>query len=79
MNYYGKVFKDNLQEGFGEALREALQKISEERPFRGPEEYIRGKYKYKCSNDGNIDFFMGWKAFFLMMKKYIDYNFMVDI
>jgi hypothetical protein len=64
MNYYGKVFKYNLPDGFGETLREALQQVSEERPFRGPGEYIRGEYKYKCSNDGNIDFFNGVESIY---------------
>ncbi len=59
MNYYGKLIKENLPEGFIETLREALQKVLEEKPFRGPEEYIRGRYKYRCSNEGDIDFFNG--------------------
>jgi len=64
MNYYGKMIKENIPEGFIEILREALQKASEDKPFRGPEEYIRGKYKYRCSNEGNIDFFHGTESIF---------------
>ena len=64
MNYYGKMIKEDILEGFIETLREALQKVSEEKPFRGPEEYIRGKYKYRCSNKGNIDFFNGMESIF---------------
>ena len=59
MNYYGKMLKENVPSGFIETLREALFRVSEEKPFRGPKEYIRGKYKYKCSVEGNIDFFNG--------------------
>ena len=64
MNYYGKMIKENIPEGFIKTLREALQKVSEDKPFRGPEEYIRGKYKYRCSNEGNIDFFHGTESIF---------------
>lgn len=38
--------------------------MSEEKPFRGPEECIRGKYKYRCSNEGNIVFFKGTESIF---------------
>ena len=64
MNYYGKMIKENIPEGFIKTLREALQRVSEDKPFRGPEEYIRGKYKYRCSNEGNIDFFRGTESIF---------------
>ena len=64
MNYYGKMIRDDLPEGFIETLREALIKVSEKNPFRGPEEYTRGKYKYKCSNEGDIDFFNGTESIF---------------
>ena len=64
MNYYGKMIKENILEGFIETLREALNNVSEGKPFRGPEEYVRGKYKYKCSNEGNIDFFHGMESIF---------------
>lgn len=59
MNYYGKLIKEDIPEGFIETLREALDNVSEEKPFRGPGEYNRAKYKYKCSNEGDIDFFKG--------------------
>ena len=64
MNYYGKTLKESITEGFIETLREALQKVSEEKPFRGIEEYVRGKYKYRCSNEGTIDFFNGIESIF---------------
>ena len=64
MNYYGKIIRDDVPEGFIETLREALIKVPEEKPFRGPAEYIRGKYKYRCSNEGDIDFFNGTESIF---------------
>ncbi len=64
MNYYGKLLKEDLPAGFSEVLTEALLNVSEVKPFRGPEEYVRGKYKYRCSSEGNIKFFNGVESIF---------------
>ena len=76
MNYYGKMIKENIPEGFIKTLREALQKVSENKPFRGPEEYIRGNINIDAQMKEILIFSTERKVFFTRMKKYIDYTFM---
>ena len=64
MNYYGKLLKENIQDGFIETLRGALQKVTKEVPFRGIEKYINGNFTYICSNGGAVDFFRGIEKIF---------------
>jgi hypothetical protein len=61
MNYYGKMFEDDLPEGFIETLREALVKVELKEPYRGCREYKRGEYLYSCDVDGSIDFYHGYE------------------
>ncbi|MBN1696741.1 MAG: hypothetical protein JW881_04445 [Spirochaetales bacterium] len=59
MNYYGTMLKEDPPPGFIETLREALLKVTVAAPFRGPEEYRRGTYIYRCSHEGTVSFFKG--------------------
>lgn len=59
MNYYGKMLRDNVPEGFIETLREALLKIGTEEPYRGCRHHTRGRYEYFCAVEGGIGFFNG--------------------
>jgi hypothetical protein len=59
MNYYGKMLRDNVPDGFIETLREALLKVSKEEPFRGCRYHARGRYGYFCTTEGAIGFFHG--------------------
>ncbi len=59
MNYYGKMLRDNVPEGFIETLREALLKIGTEEPYRGCRHHKRGRYEYFCAVEGGIGFFHG--------------------
>ena len=56
MNYIGRVTGDNFS---GDFLKEALLRVPEENPFRGPEEYISGDYTYHCEIDGSFEWFQG--------------------
>lgn len=56
MNYAGRVTGDNFS---GDFLKEALLRVPEDKPFRGPEEYADGDYKYQCSIDGDYEWFQG--------------------
>ncbi len=56
MNYIGRVTGENFS---GDFLKEALLNVPFEKPFRGPEIYINGDYEYKCSVDGDFDWFQG--------------------
>ena len=56
MNYIGRVTGENFNVDF---LKEALLNVPFEKPFRGPERYEDGSYEYKCSINGNFDWFQG--------------------
>ena len=59
MNYVGRVTGDNFS---GDFLKEALLKVPEDKPFRGPEEYTDGDYSYKCEISGEYDWFQGYET-----------------
>jgi len=59
MTYYGFVTKPELTTEIYSILFEALQKSTEESPFRGPKEYSRCSMKYSFDFDGEYDRFQG--------------------
>lgn len=59
MNYAGRVTGDNFS---GDFLKEALLRVPEEKPFRGPDEYTDGDYTYKCDIDGGFEWFQGYET-----------------
>ena len=56
MNYAGRVTGDGFS---GDFLKEALLRVPEEEPFRGPREYADGEYAYHCEIEGSFDWFQG--------------------
>ena len=56
MNYAGRVIGENFS---GDFLKEALLHVPEEKPYRGPAEYVNGDYAYRCDVDGSFDWFQG--------------------
>ena len=56
MNYTGRVTGDNFS---GDFLKDALLRVPEDKPFRGPEEYIEGDYRYTCDIQGDANWFQG--------------------
>ena len=56
MNYAGRVTGNNFS---GDFLKEALLRVPEEAPFRGPREYSGGEYTYHCETEGNFEWFQG--------------------
>ncbi len=56
MNYIGRVTGDNFS---GDFLKEALLRVPEDKPFRGPEHYTDGDYTYHCEVDGSFEWFQG--------------------
>ena len=56
MNYIGRVTGDGFS---GDFLKEALLRVPEDKPFRGPKEYVDGDYKYRCGIDGTFEWFQG--------------------
>lgn len=59
MNYIGRVLSDEFD---GDFLKEALSVISEDKPFRGPETFLRDNYEYKCKIEGDFAWFSGEEA-----------------
>ena len=59
MDYLGRVIGDNFS---GDFLKEALLRVPEDKPFRGPSEYTNGDYSYKCDIDGDYEWFQGYET-----------------
>lgn len=56
MNYAGRVTGGNFS---GDFLKEALLRVPEEEPYRGPREYACGDYAYHCETEGGFEWFRG--------------------
>ena len=76
MNYYGKMLSDDITEGFDITFHNALKKVSEERPYRGPEFYTNKNYRYECSIEGDLYIFRGVEKYFMKMEKFVGFTFM---
>ncbi|MUT66225.1 DUF5680 domain-containing protein [Paenibacillus sp. NEAU-GSW1] len=61
MNYVGRVIADSFN---GDFLKEALQHVPEDLPFRGPQLYTRDNFSYKCTVHGNFEWFHGREEIF---------------
>jgi hypothetical protein len=59
MNYYGWMVSSTIPEGFSEFLKQALQRVTEASPYRGPEEYKDGNFSYGCGCEGDLTRFSG--------------------
>ena len=57
MNYYGKVLSGNTKEIY-RFLKEALKKVNEETPFRGPKKF-QNKFTYVNKVKGDLNSFLG--------------------
>ena len=56
MNYAGRVTGEQFS---GDFLKEALSHVPEDKPFRGPEVYSHGDHTYRCSVEGDFEWFRG--------------------
>lgn len=59
MNYYGWMLMDEIPAEFGHFLKAALSQITFDGPFRGPEEYVEGDFRYVCHWSGDVMRFAG--------------------
>lgn len=72
MNYVGRV----VGEGFsGSFLKEVLSNVTNKYPYRGPLEYKRNNYTYRCSIDGEFIWFKGYEAIYKDDVKIYECNF----
>lgn len=66
MNYCGRV----IAEGFdGDCLKEVLSHVQEDMPYRGPREYKKDGFLYKCTVNGDFEWFQGFEEIYLNGKK----------
>lgn len=66
MNYTGRV----VDEGFDSAfLMEALRRVREDLPYRGPRFLELGEYTYKCRIEGDFEWFVGCEKILYNGKK----------
>ena len=56
MNYVGRVTGEHFS---GDFLKEALLHVPEDKPYRGPQDYVNGDYAYHCDVNGIFDWFQG--------------------
>ena len=56
MNYAGRVTGSPFS---GDFLKEALLRVPEEEPYRGPRDYAEGDYAYHCETEGSFNWFQG--------------------
>jgi len=71
MNYYGCAVSSeelSLKDVYA-FLREALKRISEKKPFRGPEKYERQPFKYVNTVEGDVNKFNGTENIFYRGKE----------
>lgn len=66
MNYAGRVLGDSFSGNF---LKEALLRVPEEYPFRGPMLHRSGDYTYHCLINGDLEWFQGYEEIFLLEKR----------
>ncbi|MDR0943742.1 MAG: DUF5680 domain-containing protein [Ruminococcus sp.] len=67
MNYYGIV--TDKEHFSGDFLKNALLRVPENKPFRGPKKYSDGDYLYTCENVGDFNYFGGKEVIFYCKKK----------
>ena len=66
MNYAGCVMAEPFE---GDFLKEALMRVSKDKPFRGPAVYANGDYRYHCAVNGGVGWFQGYEEIFYQDKK----------
>lgn len=61
MNYCGKVISSEFD---GDFLKEALANVPFEMPYRGPSKYKKDNFIYKCTVDGDFEWFNGYEKIY---------------
>jgi len=81
MNYYGLASpsKDFSLKDVYAFLREALKRVSEQKPFRGPEKYERQPFKYVNNVEGDVNMFSGTEKIFYREKRFTVCYIMADV
>jgi len=71
MNYYGRATspQDSSLKDLYAFLRDALKRVNEEKPFRGPEKYEKQPFRYVNEVEGNASSFHGTEKIFYMEEE----------
>lgn len=79
MVYYGQVDSSISDPSkIYEILIEALSRIPDDYPYRGPKTYEKGKYLYKNKYEGTVDSFSGGEVLSSMGLQFIVLNMWED-
>ncbi len=67
MNYYGWMLVEEIPDGFGDFLKDALYHVTPEAPYRGPEKWVVGDFEFHCWWQGSVERYQGgeyitWKG-----------------
>lgn len=70
MNYYGRVVsvKVDVRQVY-QFLQKAMRLVKIERPFRGPNDFREGEWKYRDESNGTIDKFEGIETIYFQEEK----------
>jgi hypothetical protein len=63
MNYYGRLLGPDPGPGFDSFLKRALLLVSETKPFRGPDLYEEGEYRFDQFYEGGAETLSGIEGF----------------
>lgn len=65
MNYYGEVMSEDIPaKEIYQFLKEALRKTTEDKPFRGPDDFKRDNFRYINKLKGTVKKFIGEETIF---------------
>jgi len=65
MNYYGRITSEKIPvKQIYQFLQEALKKVTENKPFRGPDNFKQGDFEYFNKIEGNVENFNGEEKIF---------------
>jgi hypothetical protein len=66
MNYAGRILDETFS---GKFLKEVLNLVSKDNPYRGPIMYEKGQYKYHCIINGQFEWFQGYEEIYFNNNK----------
>jgi hypothetical protein len=70
MNYYGTVSGEQISAiEIYRFLQKAMRLVREDRPYRGPKNYIEGNFEYVDESEGNIENFFGTETIYFRGEK----------
>jgi hypothetical protein len=70
MNYYGKIVSDKVDnDRLYPFLKKALMLVKTDRPFRGPDDFSDGDWKYHDESNGTVDKFDGTETIYFKKEK----------